>query len=377
MRKKLVFTGVVILLASLVGWIFRDNLADVFQVRALQTSVWSWLSSGTTLIAGVGVIAFYIRRMLNGREIKRAYQRSGAPRLNNKQRPVRVDVEPPGPLRYAVAIVDVVEDAYYALRGRRVDREYIRGGGAAKIQLATHKYYAAQVEGLSLLSIDTQRAIYWEIVVNQMEQVGDTHIDALNEARTERGKSTNPHVRALFDPAKLQAADLTPRPGQQTTYFTKYFQPLLRAFSEGRFVRPANPEDSNAALMAHLGLLNAGRVAALRYEEAYRNEVPREVADQRLCRTFTTNKGKGQERASIRTHNSKAARSVLIVCDAYCLDLAGAFDLNNDIAGRFVGAQVAFDEWKAAEVPSAMTHVSLWQQRSKPGTTQAAILAMP
>ena len=156
---------------------------------------------------------------------------------------------------------------YYALKarleGRRFETtELTHAADSAEAAYMAAIYVAGKTRGLKFLPEKIRHPIHLRLVERHLK-AADAPLEAL--LRVEKDLAEVHHgvlYDALFDPTTLSKVDLTPEEKGGDDYFTKYFQPVMVACSEKRFVLSAGTDEisEQQLLVDHMKLLSEGRV---------------------------------------------------------------------------------------------------------------------
>lgn len=164
----------------------------------------------------------------------------------------------------------------------------------------------------------------------------------------------------LFNNAALEDMDKNPESGGGTTYFKKFFQPLMVSFAEEDFSRSAGSVDQRDALYRHLVYLSQHRVSAVRLTRASPRVDPKIVTETIPQPLPTAKFGKKGERATVAKWNrEEACQAVLIVCEPDCLKEAEL--LENSIEQQWNASDVSPHVWTPVTDPAPEQACFLWQ----------------
>lgn len=185
-------------------------------------------------------------------------------------------------------------------------------------------YLAGDTRGLSALPDDVRQHIHLHVAKSRLMDAGadQNTINAIDERMS--SLESNTLVQRLFGSQTLREVDCSPETPGGSDYFSKYFQPLMVAFTEDRFRRSAGEVTASTKdiLESHLKNLAEHRVAAARYSTGSPPTPPEEVCKS-LPRRVPRGPQKRSERRKAKKFNRKqAANSVVIVTEPDRLNAA-------------------------------------------------------
>lgn len=276
-------------------------------------------------LAGAAIPVAKFLSWLNRRQTIQSIEQSSedpdAPRLD-PERPVKV-FKPSGP-----TVWDRLSTLGDWARAtvQRSDVEYVelsRADDTAETAYMVAINRAAEVYGLTFLPPRIQNPVQLEIARRYLEDA-DAPTRAIQRAQTELEEvDTGPLFTQLFSEAVLNDVDLTPELGDSPDYFTKYFQPLLIAFSEREFVESAGepPGERKKVLVEHLKHVSDGRVKAA----LFRGEGPVVRPDElkeHLPKPVPGGYNQQRKRAAKKFNRNECCRGLLFVAELDRLDAA-------------------------------------------------------
>lgn len=348
-----------------------------FTIRSwdIVITTWNWmqqhllvfLSSALLLFAFRGILRWNDRRRI-ARRLQVAALGPGKPTLDpNRDQVVFVAQG----FTSSEKLVDVAVEVGARIVGP-VKKRGVAIVEVAKTQSSEEQWelmamrHARDVRGLSYLPprvadpIQLYIALEYLSAANAPEAAKALIRARLEERDPEGHEKKSVFFNTLFNPEALRAVDKNPASGEQDTYFSKFFQPLMVNFADQTYSRSAGNIDEQDALQAHLRHLSERRVAAVRLSQRAPHIDP-DILLSTLPRKLPGSIGKKKERDEVGKWNrEKAVRAILIVSEPGCLGEAEIME--KLIEAGWERSGLSPNVWTPITDPLPQTACFLWQE---------------
>lgn len=306
----------------------------------------------------------FARKQIANRRVAAAFLAPGAPELRANRPAWVFKIQAPGRIGTWLEAMEDALSMRHMARGRTVLSTYLRANDDVDAWIQMARVRAAESRGLAFLSSAMQEAILWHIVVDRLSAAGAPQEAKLLAMKKLEKMQDGPLYSSLFNGAKLDAVEIAGRKSGET-YFSRYFQPLMVAFDERRFVESSGvgSEDERHALMKHLNHLAGGHVLAGWFTQG--TAAPNgDMVRQALPKELRTGPQHRVINDQAKTFNKKkAARAVILMADADGVERAQAFEQAFQPGNRFRAGGLDCDYWTPYLEGGTPPHCFLWQSR--------------